>query len=80
VFENRVLRRMLGPKGFEVTGQWRNLHVGEFHNLYLFPSIRQIESRRMWWVVHMACMGEERKVYKFGGKVRRKEATRKTEA
>jgi hypothetical protein len=34
VFENRVLRRIFGPKRDEVTGQWRKLHSGEFHNLY----------------------------------------------
>jgi hypothetical protein len=34
VFENRVLRGMFGPKGDEVTGQWRKLHSGELHNLY----------------------------------------------
>jgi hypothetical protein len=48
VFENRVLRRILGPKSDEVTGQWRKLHNGELHNLYSFPNIiRQIKSMRM---------------------------------
>jgi hypothetical protein len=39
VFENRVLRRIFGPKRDEVTGGWRKLHNGEFHNLYSSPSI-----------------------------------------
>jgi hypothetical protein len=65
VFENRVLRRIFGPKRDEVTGEWRKLHNEELHILYLFPNIiRQIQSRRMRWAGHMARMGEERKVYK----------------
>jgi hypothetical protein len=48
VFENRVLRGIFGPKGDEVTGQWRKLHSGELHNLYSSADIiRQIKSRRM---------------------------------
>jgi hypothetical protein len=47
-FENRVLRRIFGPKKDEVTGEWRKLHSGELHNLYSTPDIiRQIISRRM---------------------------------
>jgi hypothetical protein len=47
-FENRVLRRILGPKRDEVTGGWRKLHNVELHNLYSSPSIiRMIKSRRM---------------------------------
>jgi hypothetical protein len=46
VFENRVLKRIFGPKKHEVTGEWRKLHSGELHNLYLSPDIiRQIKSR-----------------------------------
>jgi hypothetical protein len=60
VFENRVLRRIFGPKRDEVTGEWRKLHTEELHNLYSSPDIiRQVKSRRMRW----ARMGEERKVY-----------------
>jgi hypothetical protein len=45
VFENRVLRGIFGPKGDEVTGEWRKLHGGELHNLYSSPDIiRQIKS------------------------------------
>jgi hypothetical protein len=65
VFENRALRRVLGPKRDKVTGEWRKLHNEELHNLYSSPDIiRQVKSRRMRWAGHVACMGEERKVYK----------------
>jgi hypothetical protein len=48
-----------------VTGEWRKLHNEELHNFYSFPGIiRQIKSRRMRWAGHVACMGEERKLYK----------------
>jgi hypothetical protein len=64
VFENRVLRRIFGPKRGEVTGEWRKLHNEELHNLYSSPDIRQMKLRRMRWAGHVARMGEERKVYK----------------
>jgi hypothetical protein len=64
VFENRVLRRIFGPKGDEVTGEWRKLHNGELHNLYSSQDIiRQIKSRRMRWTGYVARMGEGRKMY-----------------
>jgi hypothetical protein len=48
MFENRVLRRIFGPKRNEVTGGWRELHNEELHNFYSSPSIiRIIKSRRM---------------------------------
>jgi hypothetical protein len=66
VFENRVLRRIFGPKRDEVTGEWRKLHNEELHILYSSPNIiRQIKSRRMRWVGHMAHIGEERNVYRI---------------
>jgi hypothetical protein len=50
MFENRVFRRMFGPKRDEVTGNWRKLHNEELHNLYSTPNIiRMIKSRRMKW-------------------------------
>jgi hypothetical protein len=48
VFENRVLRRIFGPKRGDVMGEWRKLHSGELHNLYSSPDIiRQIKSRKI---------------------------------
>jgi hypothetical protein len=65
VFENRVLRRIFGPKWDEVTGEWRKVHNEERHNLYSSPDIiRQVKSRRMRWAGHVARMGVEENVYK----------------
>jgi hypothetical protein len=59
VFENRVLRRIFGPKRDEVTGGWRKLHNEELHGLYSSPGIiRVIKARRMRWAGHVARMGE----------------------
>jgi hypothetical protein len=59
VFENRVLRRIFGPKSHEVTGGWRKLHNEELHGLYSSPSIiGVIKARRMRWAGHVARMGE----------------------
>jgi hypothetical protein len=55
VFENRVLRRIVGPKRDEVTGGWKRLHNEELHNLYCSPGIiRMIKSRRMRWAEQVA--------------------------
>jgi hypothetical protein len=55
VSENRVLKRIFGPKRDEVTGGSRKLHNVELHNLYSSPSIiRMIKSRRMRWAGHVA--------------------------
>jgi hypothetical protein len=65
VFQNRVLRRIFGPKRDGVTGGWIKLHNEELHNLYSSPSIiRVIRSRRMRWAGHVARMGEKRNVYR----------------
>jgi hypothetical protein len=64
VFENRLLRRIFGPKRVEVTGGWRKLHNEELHDLYSAPSIvRVIKARRMRWAGHVARMGEVRGAY-----------------
>jgi hypothetical protein len=66
VSENRVLRRIFGPKRDRVTGGWRKLHNEELHNLYSSPSkIRIIKSRRMRWAGRVARMGEKRNVYRL---------------
>jgi len=69
LFENRVLRRIFGPKRDEVTGEWRRLHKEGLNDLYCSPNIvRVIKSRRMRWARHVARMGgEERRLQGFGG-------------
>jgi hypothetical protein len=66
VFENRVLRRIFGPKmGYIVRG-WKRLHNEELHNFYASPNIiTLVESRKMRWVGHIACIGEMINEYKF---------------
>jgi hypothetical protein len=65
-FENRVLRRICGPKRGEVTGEWRKLHNEELNVLYSSPDVfRFIKSRRMRWTGHVARMGERRGVYRI---------------
>ena len=65
VIENRVLRRIFGPRRDEVTGEWRGLHNEELNGLSSSPNIlRVIKSRRMRWAGHVAHMGEERGVYR----------------
>jgi len=64
VFENRVLRRVFGPKRDEVTGKWRKLHNEELRDLYSLPNIvRVVKSRKMRWAGHVALMGEVRGVH-----------------
>jgi hypothetical protein len=58
VFENRVLRRIFGPKRDEVTGKWRKLNNEELHDMYSSPNIvRVIKSRKMRWAGHVALRG-----------------------
>jgi hypothetical protein len=65
VFENRVLRRIFGPKLDEVTGEWRRLHNEELKYVYSLPNIiRVIKSKRMRWAGHVARMGEGRGAYR----------------
>jgi hypothetical protein len=76
VLENRVLRRIFGPKRYEVTGGWRKLHNDELHNLYSSPSIiRMTKSKSMRWAGHVTRMGE--KWNDIGVKARRKETISK---
>jgi hypothetical protein len=59
VFENRVLRRIFGPKREETTGEWRRLHNEELNDLYSsLDIIRVIKLRRRRWAVHVARMGK----------------------
>jgi hypothetical protein len=58
VFENRVLRRIFGPKRDGVTGGWRKLHNEMLHDLYSSPRIiRIVRLRSMRWAGHVARMG-----------------------
>jgi hypothetical protein len=64
VFENRVLRKIFGPKR-EEDGSWRKLHNNDLHSLYSSPNIvRVIKSRRMRWAGHVKSMGEGRGAYR----------------
>jgi hypothetical protein len=64
VFENRVLRRIFGPK-WEEEGSWRKLHNDELYSLYSSSNIvKVIKSRKMTWAGHVAPMGEGRGVYR----------------
>jgi hypothetical protein len=65
VFENKVLRRIFGPKRDEVTGERRRLHNKELYALYSSRNIiRVIKSRRLRWAGHVARMGERRGAYR----------------
>jgi hypothetical protein len=66
VLENRMLRRIFGPKRDEVTGGWRKVHNEKLLNFYSSPSvIRMIKSNRMRSAEHVARMGEKRNAYKI---------------
>jgi hypothetical protein len=63
--ENRMLRKMFGPKRDEVTREWRELRNEVLNDLYYSPNIvRVIKSRRMRWAGHVASIGERRGVYR----------------
>ena len=65
VFENRVLKRVFGPKRDEVTGEWRQLHNEELRDLYSLPNIvRVVKSRRMRSAGHVTRIGEGRGVHR----------------
>jgi hypothetical protein len=65
VFENRVLRRIFGPKRDEVTGEWRRLHNEQLYDMYHTNIFRVSKSRRMGWAGHVACMVERRGAYRI---------------
>jgi hypothetical protein len=65
VFDNKVLRRIFGPKRDDVTGEWRRLHNKELYALYSSPNIiRMIKSRGLRWAGHVARTGERRDAYR----------------
>jgi hypothetical protein len=74
VFENRVLRRIIGPKRDEETGEWRKLHKEELSDLYCSPNtFRVIRSRRIKWAGYVARVGQRRCTYRdLVGKPERK--------
>jgi hypothetical protein len=64
VFENRVLRRIFGPRRDEVTEDWWKLHNEELHNLYSSSNIiRMMKSRKIIWAGHVARMGPKMNAY-----------------
>jgi hypothetical protein len=68
-----VLRRILGLKRDEVTGEWRELHNEELRDLYSSPSIiRIMKSRRLRWARHVARMGKKRTAYRYWWESQRK--------
>jgi hypothetical protein len=81
-FENRVLRRIFGPKR-EEDGSWRKMPNDELHSVYPSPNIvRVIKPRRMRWAGHVARMerGGEKCLQGFGWEARKEETTGKTKA
>jgi hypothetical protein len=63
VFENRVLRRIFGPKKEEVEGDSRRLHNEALHNLYALTNIIRVIKWRLIWMGHVTCMGEMRSIW-----------------
>jgi hypothetical protein len=66
VLENRVLRRLFGPKREDITGGWRRLRNEELHNLYDLPNVIRVIKLRMRWVGHVEHMRDEKCIQYFG--------------
>ena len=65
VFENKVLRKIFGPKKDEITGECRKLHNAELHASYYLPNIiRSLKSRRLRWTGHVARLEQSRNAYR----------------
>ena len=64
VFENKIIRKIFGPKRDEITAEFRKLHNAELHALYSSPNIiRNLKSRGQRWAGHVAHMEESRNAY-----------------
>jgi hypothetical protein len=75
LFEERVPRKISGPKRAEIIGRWRKIYIEELYNLYTMPNtIRMFKSNRMRWVGHVCTTHgrEDECVQCFGGKARRR--------
>jgi hypothetical protein len=79
VFENRMLRRIFGPKRDEMTGEWRKLHNEELHDLYSSTNIiRIVKSRKVRWAGHVALMRRRGTHMCYWWESQRERTTRKT--
>ena len=68
MFENRVLKKVFGPKRNGITEEWRRLHNEELYDIYSSSNIMwAIRLRRMRWVGHVACMVQRKSIQSFGG-------------
>ena len=64
-FENRVLRRIFGPRRGEIKVEWRKLRIEELNDLHFSPNINRVtKSRRMRWAGHVERMGESIGAYR----------------
>ena len=63
MFENRVLKKIFGPKRNDLSGELSRLHNEELSDLYSPNIIQVIKSKRMSWARHVACVGDQRGAY-----------------